>query len=239
MAPDNRGHGDSSKPADEGEYSLKVMADDALALADALGWDRFALLGHSMGGMVAQVLALTAPQRVTQLVLMDTGHGPVEGVDREMAGLGIAVARSEGMDALADAMAALDSPLASPADRRVQAERPGYVEFGERKLRSSSPAMYAAMAAEMFEQPDRLDALRTLSMPVLIVVGEQDTPFLAAAHRMADTIPGARLEIIADAGHSPQFEAPEAWWSVLTTFLDQNRSSDSEVPATAAHPPSV
>jgi pimeloyl-ACP methyl ester carboxylesterase len=72
-------------------------------------------------------------------------------------------------------------------------------------------------------------------MPVLILVGEQDTPFLPAAHRMAETIPGARLEVITDAGHSPQFEATEAWWSALTAFLDRARSGSD--PAQPAAPP--
>ena len=73
----------------------------------------------------------------------------------------------------------------------------------------------------MFEQADRLDALRTLTMPVLVVVGEQDTPFLGRiASAWPRRFPGARLEIIPDAGHSPQFEAPEAWWKVVSDFFD-------------------
>ena len=55
VAPDHRGHGASSKPDDESAYSFEILAADSLALLDALGWDRFALLGHSMGGMVAQI----------------------------------------------------------------------------------------------------------------------------------------------------------------------------------------
>ncbi len=56
-------------------------------------------------------------------------------------------------------------------------------------------------------------------MPVLVVVGEQDTPFLRASQRMAEAIPGAQLEVVPDAGHSPQFEAPEAWWKVVSDFF--------------------
>jgi pimeloyl-ACP methyl ester carboxylesterase len=219
VAPDHRGHGSSSQPPDEGAYSLATMAADTFALADDLGWARFALLGHSMGGMVAQVMALQAPERIGRLVLMDTSHGPVEGVDPGLAAMAVELARSDGIAALADAVAALDNPLASLADLRVRAERPGYAEFGDRKLRACSPAMYAAMAVEMFEQPDRLDALRSLRMPVLVLVGEQDTGFLPSARRLADAIAGSHLEVIADAGHSPQFEAPDDWWAALSAFL--------------------
>jgi 3-oxoadipate enol-lactonase len=68
---------------------------------------------------------------------------------------------------------------------------------------------------------DRLDDLRGLpgSLPVLVIVGEQDQPFLRASERMAAGVGLASLEVIPDAGHSPQFENPEAWWQALSTFL--------------------
>src|SRR5215813_9493693 len=75
VAPDLRGHGASAKPAQEAAYSFEIMADDMLGLADALGWDRFVLLGHSMGGMVAQFVACKEPARLDGLILMDTAHG--------------------------------------------------------------------------------------------------------------------------------------------------------------------
>jgi 3-oxoadipate enol-lactonase len=226
VAPDQRGHGDSGQPEDDGAYTIESYAADAIALADALGWDRFALLGHSMGGMIAQAVALTAPARVHALVLMDTGPGPLRGVDRAQADLAATIAKEEGMPRLAALMAERrgQSPLETPASLRLLRERPGWPEFGDRKVAACSPAMYAAMMRVIFEQEDRLPALAGLPMPTLVVVGEQDTPFLAPARRMADTIPGARLEVIPDAGHSPQFEHPAAWWKALEHFA-------AEVPA--------
>src|SRR3954452_23831695 len=85
VANDNRGHGASSKPDDAARYSFDELSDDVLALADAL-WGPgtpFVLLGHSMGGMVAQVTALRAPERLVALILMDTLHGPLPFVTRE------------------------------------------------------------------------------------------------------------------------------------------------------------
>lgn len=226
VAPDHRGHGDSAQPADESAYSLQQLADDALALADRLGWERFVLLGHSMGGMVAQLMALSAPERLDALVLMDTGPAPVQ-VDRALRDLGVEIARTSGMVALAEAMAQRASPLTTPADLRVRAERPGYVEWNDAKLRACSPAMYAALAHEMLEQADRLPRLAGLQVPTLVIVGEQDQAFLAQSQAMASAIPGARLEVIADAGHSPQFEAPDAWWKALSGFLAEVRPAES------------
>ena len=69
VAPDLRGHGASGRtPA----YSLALMRDDVLALADSLGVERFDLVGHSLGGSVAALVAVTAPERLTRLVLEDT-----------------------------------------------------------------------------------------------------------------------------------------------------------------------
>ena len=69
VAPDLRGHGASGRTSD---YSLALMRDDVLALADALGMERFDLVGHSMGGSVSVLVAEAAPQRLTRLVLEDT-----------------------------------------------------------------------------------------------------------------------------------------------------------------------
>lgn len=220
VAPDNRGHGDSAKPAAESAYSLDHMASDVLGLADALNWDSFVLLGHSMGGMVAQKVALRAPHRLAGLVLMDTHHGAVE-VAPGIVEAGIEAARNSGTGVIADmmAMASEPGPLDTEAYRRVCAERPGHFEYGIENTRKSSSAMFAAMLAEMSSTSSRLDDLAGLDIPTLVLVGEQDTPFLDAAHLMADAIPGARLEVLADGGHSPQFESPEVWWKALSSFL--------------------
>ncbi len=219
VAPTQRGHHGSVAPTDEAAYSLDAYADDLLALVDGLGWDRFALLGHSMGGMVSQVLALKAPERLDALILMDTGHGPVA-VDPELVAMGVGIAREAGMGALADAMAAAGpGPLETPAAARVRQERADLVPVWDAQFRGCAPAMYASMASQMGSQEDRLDALRSLDMPTLVLVGEQDAPFLAASKRMAEAIAGARLEVIPDAGHSPQLEAPTEWAEVVRGFL--------------------
>jgi pimeloyl-ACP methyl ester carboxylesterase len=220
VAPDLRGHGDSWHPEDESEYSFDHFAGDMLSLVDALGWERFVLLGHSMGGMIAQVAAAKRPDALDGLVLMDTTHGPLE-IDRELAMLGAEIVREGGMAAVKEAMDAMggDGPLGTPANQRLLDERPGYRELGEAKFLGSSPAMYASMIGQMIDQLDRLQHLADLSVPTLVIVGEQDAPFLGPSEAMATAVAGARLEVIADAGHSPQFENPDAWRAVMLGFL--------------------
>jgi len=221
VAPDHRGHGESAKPEGRHSYTLAVLAADALALTGALGWDRFALLGHSMGGYVAQRMALEVPARLVGLVLMDTGHGPVAGIEPEQVALAGTLAVDSGMDAMADLMAEVESPLETPAHRRLVAERPAYAELEDRQLRAMSPWAYASLAYELATCPDILDRLVALAPtpPTLVVVGEQDAAFLPAAMRMAHAIAGATLGVVPEAGHSPQFENPAGWWQVVSSFL--------------------
>ncbi|HYK33660.1 MAG TPA: alpha/beta hydrolase [Streptosporangiaceae bacterium] len=221
VAPDLRGHGESSKPATEAAYSFELMADDMLGLTDALGWERFVVLGHSMGGMVVQFLALAAPSRLAGLILMDTAHGPLTHLDPDLIAAAVSIVRGQGMDALAAVMAERQGPLHTPAHQRLLDQRPGYAEFGERKLLATSPALYAAMAPEFLKTPDRLESLRRLpaSLPVLIIVGEQDQPFIEPSRQMATAVAASTLAVIPDAGHSPQFENTDAWWQSLTGYL--------------------
>ncbi len=223
VAPDLRGHGASDQPGRETEYSLGHFAADLWALVDALGWAELVLLGHSMGGMASQVAALSAPHRLRGLVLMDTSHGSVDGVDPDLAAVGAELARTGGMAAVKEVLDSLgeDAPLGSEAYERVLRERPGYREFGDRKFLGSSPAMYAAMLGHLLDQADRIDDLGGLAVRSLVIVGEEDEPFVAPSQRMADAMPGARLAVIPDAGHSPQFENPRAWFDTLVGFLDE------------------
>lgn len=214
---DHRGHADSDKPDDESVYSLDRMAADVVAVADAVGVERFQLLGNSLGGMVAQRVVLRHPDRVEALVLQDTWPGAPP-FDSDAAVRAAAVARTYGLDELQRRMEGQD-PLVTPAHERLLRERPGYREFGEWKFLSQSPAMYAAIVVELLHQPDLSDELAGVACPTLVLVGEQD-PARLGCERLAEVIPGARLEVVPDAGHSPQLENPEAWLAALTAFLD-------------------
>lgn len=221
VAPDLRGHGRSDRPTDAGAYSFERMAADVLDLAGWLGWDRFALLGHSMGGGVAQYIALDHPERLTGLVLASTFHGPVPGITAELVELGRWVVREAGMQGLADAMAArrAENPDSVAAFERLQEAIPGYAELSRARLVETSPDMWMAMAPLFVAQEDRLSRLAALDVPTAVIVGEHDGTMGADCRRLAATIPGAELTVIAGAGHVPQLEQPEAWWAAVSGFL--------------------
>ena len=145
-----------------------------LALADTLGWPRFTLLGHSMGGMVAQHMLLAAPDRIEALILMDTAHGRLEGaLDAAMIERAIAFIRSNGIEAWKQMMESqADRGLSTPADLRVRAERPGYVEFGERKLLAASRLRWwRRCSGSSPTVDDRLELLAAHTTPTLVIVG--------------------------------------------------------------------
>lgn len=222
VAPDQRGHGDSTHLADETEYSVSLMADDVEALVDHLGWDRYLLVGHSMGGMVAQELVLRPDHRaggtLERLVLMDTHHGSITGLAPDVVAAAVDTIRTQGLGSLLDFLESIP-PDRSPSAARLHATRPGFSERAGAKPRACDGAMYAAMALELTTRPSRLDELAGVAVPTRVVVGAEDRDFLEASRQMAETIPGADLVVIDDAAHSPQFENPEGWWQAVAPFL--------------------
>jgi 3-oxoadipate enol-lactonase len=216
---DHRGHGASDKPADRAAYSIERLAMDIVEVADGCGLDRFRLLGHSMGGMLARQIPLREPQRIEALIMMDTAAGPIPGFDPTLMDAAAEVAFTRGKDALKELLD-LAQVLETPAYQRTLLDRRGYQEFQDRKWADVSEIMWGAMAVAMAYQPDDLAALAAaVNFPTLLIVGAQDAPFLSASREMADAIPGAQLVIIPDAGHSPQFENPDAWIDAMTRFL--------------------
>ncbi len=218
VAVDLRGHGESGGPEDEAAYSLDRFASDLECVVDQLELANVRMLGHSMGGMIVRRLVLRDPTRFEALVLMDTSPGPVPTMDAEIIDLGVQIAKEQGMDELKRVMDAF-SPLGTPAYERCLRERPDYREFGDRKWAKLRQAMYTKMLIEVRDQPEQLDLMAAIPCPTLILVGEQDAPFLPGSHAMAATIPGSELVVIADAGHSPQFENGELWFAELHRFL--------------------
>ena len=215
---DLRGHGQSDAPDDPSAYSLDRLAADVVAVADWFELDTFRLLGHSMGGMATRRVALAHSDRLDALVLMDTSAGPPPGIDTDLVRFGAGVAMENGMTVLRRLLEELD-PLGSAAHRRVVAERPGFREYGDRKWSTLSAVMWSTLAVELTVQPDQLTELRAMRCPTLVLVGEEDRTFIEPSSLIADAIPGARLVVIPDAGHSPQFENPPAWFAALDGFL--------------------
>jgi pimeloyl-ACP methyl ester carboxylesterase len=150
---------------------------------------------------------------------MDTSPGAPPGIDAEVVALGAEIARTHGMTTLKQVSDELD-PLGSDAYQRVVAERPGFRDYAAAKWASLSPVMWSTLAVEITTQPDQLDALAAVvSVPTLVLVGDQDREFAEPSRAIADAVPGAGFVEIPDAGHSPQFENPLVWRAAVHDFL--------------------
>ncbi len=228
LAPDLRGHGGTSRPGVPEDYTFERLADDLLAFLDAAGVPCCDLLGHSMGGLVAQLLTLRAPARVASLILMDTAAGPVlrealpflEGAAR--------LARESGMAALFELSRAGFAGQAQSAPALARSvERMGEERFWARmraKSLAMDPIAFATLGPALCTGDGLLHRLAEIRCPVTVLVGEQDSaPLLRGSRELAAGIPDARLVVIAGAAHSPQLENPEAWLAAVLAHLDAVR----------------
>ena len=205
VAPDARGHGASVTPSDG--YAPEDFVADAIAVMDAQALDRPVVVGHSMGGAHALVLAVTHPERVRALVLVDVGPEiGREGGDRARR---LSLGRPDRFadDAAALAYLRLTSPGYSDA---VYANRIAHAftrDADGLAWRSNKDAL-----EQILSGPDRRDeawrALGALAMPVLVVRGTRSESLRHETYqRMLATIPDARgLEL--DAGHNVQLDRP-------------------------------
>lgn len=212
-AVDLRGHGRSDRPA--APFGVEDLARDIVALCRALALDAPVLCGQSLGGMVAQAVALAEPCLPAALVLADTTASP----DPALMEARARAIETGGMAAMVEET--LDRWLT--ADTR--AKRPELVgRFRARLLADDAHTqalMWRAMAG--FSAADRLAGIR---MPCLVVSGDQDASAPpASARAMAGRIPGARYLEIADASHMAAFERPDAFARGVRTFLGGARGS--------------
>ncbi|HEY8119889.1 MAG TPA: alpha/beta hydrolase [Myxococcota bacterium] len=227
VALDLRGHGGSTHTGDAATYTLDVLADDVRAALAALGVARCDLLGHSMGGMLAQRVALAEPQRVASLVLVSTSAEPLEWINEDHIRLAAYVGGEQGMTKLAEVLRARagDDPTRGEADRRLErewgAER--FWRWRDARIAAMDPVAYQALGLALKRAPDFRARLSALRCEALVAVGALDAEFVEASPRLAAAIPGARHVVIPNAGHQPQLEAPEALVSALGEHLARVR----------------
>ena len=217
IAPDQRGFGGTL--GEPPIASLAAMADDAVAVLDALHVAEPAFVcGVSMGGYVAQHVAARHPERVRGLILCDTkldADTPEARAGR--AGLAAKVGR-RGAGLLAYTM--LGTLLAQSDEARGQPRRVAIEELLRQTIARQPVATIQTSLAAMGDRQDMTDTMRGLAIPTLLVVGEEDT-FTPPAimERMESILPDARLLIVPRAGHLVPLEAPEVLNAAVLDFL--------------------
>ncbi len=207
---DKRGHGLSDVP--DGPYSIDDHTDDLIALADHLVLDRFALVGLSIGGLIAQSLAMRTPERLPALVLADTA-----------ARIGTAESWRARIDAVEQGGLA---PLADALMERwftpnFAAAHPAEYS-GWRNMLLRMPAEGYAASCAAIHDADLTASITAIAARTLVVAGDQDAstpPDLVRA--TAALIPRARFETIAACGHLPPIEQPTALAALIASHLEE------------------
>lgn len=220
IVPDLRGCGDSSV---HGPYSMDQYADDVIELLNWLEIDRAVICGLSMGGYVAMAMWRRHPERIAGLVLCDTRATAESAAAREERTRRIALAEAEGAPAVAERQL---PGLVGKTSR----ERSPEVVAGLYAMMARQPVegIVGALQA-MRDRPDSRQTLASITVPTLVIVGEEDvlTP-VAEAQAMVDLLPTAtapRLERIPLAGHASCVERPAAVSFAIAEFLSSLASA--------------
>ena len=217
VAVDLPGHGGSEAADSPAGYELGRLAEWLLAFADATGLGRFHLLGHSMGGLVAQRAAVSAPERLESLILMGSGLGAIRAEALAFMARVAAVARTHGAEAAFEE--GMRGWAEAPLDEELKARRAADVDYLRRRYARLDPAAIWAGAEQLGAAEAVADRIR-LDVPVLVVHGEHDYAWEPPEQEaLAAAIPGARRVSIPVSYHSPQKENPEAWLATVRGFL--------------------
>jgi pimeloyl-ACP methyl ester carboxylesterase len=199
---DMRGHGQSDYPEDPKAYSEALTVGDIAALLDKVGGGKAIVGGLSLGGYMSLAFYRAHPERVSALLIVDTGPGFKKD----------------------DAREAWNKRALDTADR-FEREGLDVLKSASRERSSVShrDALGLARAARgMLTQRDArvIELLPEIKAPSLVVVGADDTPFLAASDYMAAKIPGAKKVVIPAAGHAVNIDQPQAFIAAVVPFLD-------------------
>jgi len=218
VAFDNRGAGQTDKPA--GPYTAQMLAADTAALLAALGLDRASVMGHSMGGFVAQALALDYPDLVDKLILSATNFGGPNHVPITAEAMAVL------MDTTSDPIERLTRGIEISCGPGFAAANPDFVQewLAYRAEHPIDLAGYQAqtaiglalLPAEACFEP----RLAGLQAETLILFGEHDKVVPPGnAELLAGEIPNSRVVILPGAGHFFPLEAPEAANQAIIDFL--------------------
>jgi pimeloyl-ACP methyl ester carboxylesterase len=205
IAWDIRGHARSDSPEDPALYSEALSVEDMAAILDLVGAERAVVGGLSLGGYLSLAFNLGYPERVAALMLFDTGPG---------------YRRQEGRDQWNNGTV---ERSAVNYEERGLAALGSSPEVAASASRHRDPLGLARASRGIMAQHDSrvIDSLSTISVPTLIVVGANDTPFLAAADVMEAKIPGAKKVVLDDAGHAANIDQPEAFDEAVLEFLSR------------------
>ncbi len=213
---DPRGNGKSESPPHREQYGQQISAEDLSELLNHLCIEKAYVGGLSMGGGIAARFAVTHPERVAALLIIDSTSAsglPVSEAMRAMRQKTIELAETQNMEAVADYAIETNPNLKTQAEVSPEAR-----ERLRRMFLNLNPTGYANSIRTLIEETFPTERFSTITMPTLVLVGEAD-PALEAARLTHEKIPGSQLVILPNAGHLSNLDCPEAFNSRVLAFL--------------------
>jgi pimeloyl-ACP methyl ester carboxylesterase len=215
-----RGYPPSDVPENLDAYSQAIAADDAVAVLDALKIDKAHIVGLSMGGFCTLHFGLRAPQRALSLTVAGAGYGCEKQYEEYFRGVSLEVA-----DNFEKQGAKEFSKIYALGASRVQFQNKdprGWRELVEQLAEHSAEGATRTMRGVQKRRPslfDLVDKMKTITVPTLVMTGDEDWPCLEPALLMKRTIPTAGLVVMPNAGHTINLEEPAAFNQHLADFL--------------------
>jgi pimeloyl-ACP methyl ester carboxylesterase len=214
---DYRGTGQSSKNVQK--YSIKLFTDDAAAILDHLNVDQAIVCGHSMGGVVAQLLAIDYPQLVKKLILASSGaaHPGAQGIPLPMCRDMV----RQGFEGYIRA-----HTIETGWTREFVANNPALIEkFLQVRMSGIAPLENYLHFVLARQEHDHTDRLKSIHVPTLVLVGDDENHGATynthwdTAHQLARTIPNAKLVVLAGEGHHYLATNPSAAHKAIREFI--------------------
>jgi pimeloyl-ACP methyl ester carboxylesterase len=213
ILPDLRGHGDSE--IGEGPALMAKHARDVARVLDAAGIGTAAFVGCSIGGYILFEFWRRFRERVTSLVLCDTRPQADTAEARANRLKAAAAVLEQGTEPF------IESMIPKLIGRTTVATRPDLVDGARSMMRRMSAEDISQVQQGMAERPDSVADLKTINVPTLIAIGEEDVlATVADGELMRQNIAGSQLKVIPKAGHYAPWEQPELVGTVLRQFLD-------------------
>jgi len=213
ILPDLRGHGDSE--IGEGPALMAKHASDLVRLLDSEGIGRAAFIGCSIGGYILFEFWRRFRARVSSLALCDTRPQTDTAEARGNRLKSAAGVLEQGTEPFIEAM------IPKLMGSTTLTARPDLVDGARAMMRKMSPEDISLVLRGMAERPDSIGDLKTINVPTLIVIGEEDVlSTVADGHLMRQSIAGSQLKVIPKAGHYAPLEQPDAVGKILRQYLD-------------------